>query len=79
MQNSVQQPTQPQMQQQPQQPQQPEPQMVQGLSNTDVRMWHMQMQNYRAQQSGDLAASQLNQQASINHSLSSLFRTAFPP
>lgn len=73
MQNSVQQPTQSQMQQQPQQPQQPDPQMIQGLSNTDLRMWQqMQMQNYRAQQSGDLAASQLNQQASIKRSLSPL-------
>ncbi|KAL4066756.1 hypothetical protein V8B97DRAFT_1948787 [Scleroderma yunnanense] len=66
IQNSVQQPTQPQMPQQPQQPQQPDPQMLQGLSNNDVRMWQQmqsQMQNsYRAQQSADLAAAQLSQQ-----------------
>ena len=69
MQNSVQQSTQQQMPQQPQQQQQSDPQMIQGLSNTDPRMWQMQMQNsYRAQQPGDLAPPQLNQQASVKYS-----------
>ncbi|KAF9223549.1 hypothetical protein BS17DRAFT_782080 [Gyrodon lividus] len=62
MKNSIQQS---QIPQQPQQPQQPDPQMISGLSNPEHgRMWQqMQPQNqYRAQQSGDMAVSQMNQQ-----------------
>jgi hypothetical protein len=60
MQNSLQQ------SQMSQQPQPPDPQMIQGLSNPEHgRMWQLQNQ-YRAQQSGDIAASQMNQQASAS-------------
>ena len=61
-----------QISQQPPQSQQPDPQMISALSNTEHgRMWQHtnQLQNpYRPQQSGDLAASQMNHQASLSHS-----------
>ncbi|KIK96023.1 hypothetical protein PAXRUDRAFT_11085 [Paxillus rubicundulus Ve08.2h10] len=47
-----------------QQPQAPDSQMIQGLPNLEhTRTWQLQNQ-YRAQQSGDITASQMNQQAS---------------
>lgn len=59
-----------QIPQQPPQSQQPDPQMISALSNPEhSRMWQQmnQLQNqYRPQQSGDLAASQMNHQASIS-------------
>ena len=58
-----------QISQQPPQSQQPDPQMISALSNPEhSRMWQQmnQLQNpYRPQQSGDLAASQMNHQASL--------------
>ena len=58
-----------QIPQQPPQSQQPDPQMISALSNPEhSRMWQQmnQLQNpYRQQQSGDLAASQMNHQASL--------------
>ena len=58
-----------QIPQQPQQSQQSDPQMISALSNTErTHMWQQmnQLQNpYRPQQSGDLAASQMNHQASL--------------
>lgn len=58
-----------QIPQQPPQSQQPDPQMMSALSNPEhSRMWQHQMNqlqnSYRPQQSGDLAASQMNHQAS---------------
>lgn len=59
-----------QIPQQPPQSQQSDPQMISALSNPEhSRMWQQmnQLQNsYRPQQSGDLATSQMNHQASIS-------------
>lgn len=58
-----------QIPQQPPQSQQPDPQMISALSNPEhTRMWQQmnQLQNaYRPQQSADMAASQMNHQASL--------------